>query len=662
MGCLLGLMIVGKIIGKVTTNFFDFQVEGKVKKFEFVQVYHKDYGYVLCQVMELERTLSGMIAKTAVIGYMNSDGRLSTIKIPFKVGSEVLRADPELIRKLINLDSKTGAYIGKLHEKDIEVKLNLNKLLTKHLAVMAKSGSGKSYFVGVVLEEILEKRIPLLVIDPHGEYLSLKYPNDNQADIKKMLRFGIQPKNYLRQIKEFEPGTLKINESLSAEELIKVLPKLNNNQLSLLYSAMLNLDYFDFKSLIRALQQEDSNVKWSLIPLIEYLSKSGVFSVAPTPLEELVRVGQCSIVNLKGVEPRISEIIVYKLVNDLFNARKKEKIPPFFLVIEEAHNFIPERGMGSTVCGPLLRNVASEGRKFGLGMCVVTQRPARIDKNVLSQCTTQVLLKVTNPNDVKAIAGSVEGINAQAQLELQNLPVGTALVTGIVDMPLVVDIRPRKTKHGGTAVDIIGCTEEQDITSAVENFESRQLMHVIKPPLARKDLEIMYGSEKKIATHLIPCLFLTIMHVDGTYNILVELVQGRILREDNEKMLYSPLPDLTGLSERELKVLKYAVNKGKFSPASLVEVGISLGDATTLLNHLISKNLIIPADNFYVPNSNLNLDPCQFYRKPEYQPVDYDSIIQPTLTIQDVESKLKPLYTIIDKKECYYIYHELKDK
>jgi DNA helicase HerA-like ATPase len=73
-----------------------------------------------------------------------------------------------------------------------------------------------------------------------------------------------------------------------------------------------------------------------------------------------------------------------------------DKIPPFMLVVEEAHNFCPERGFEKAISSNIMRTIASEGRKFGLGMMVISQRPARVDKNVISQCNTQIILRVTN--------------------------------------------------------------------------------------------------------------------------------------------------------------------------------------------------------------------------------------------------------------------------
>ena len=160
-------MILGKLTGKSTTSEFKFIIENETKKLDFVQVFHKVYDYVLCQVVEIEADESKTIAYCNVIGYKEK-GVIKKPRIPFDPQSEVLKADDEFIMSIIEIKDARDAAIGKLDGKDIKVSLDLNKVLTMHLAVLAKSGSGKSYSVGVLLEEMLEQNIPVLVIDPHG--------------------------------------------------------------------------------------------------------------------------------------------------------------------------------------------------------------------------------------------------------------------------------------------------------------------------------------------------------------------------------------------------------------------------------------------------------------------------------------------------------------
>ncbi|MFH1788277.1 MAG: ATP-binding protein, partial [Candidatus Altiarchaeota archaeon] len=232
-----------------------------------------------------------------------------------------------------------------------------------------------------------------------------------------------------------------------------------------LYEALRDLDgeRYTLKDLMARVEQEPTRFKWKVVSGLETLDDSGLFSGDPVAVEDLVREGQASIINLLGTEPHIQELVVAKLARTLFDARRLGSIPAFFFLIEEAHNFCPERGFGDAISSSLLRDIAAEGRKFGFQLCVVSQRPARVDKNVLSQCNTQIILKVTNPNDLRAIGHSIEGFTSGMEQEIRQLSVGHALIVGeCVEQPITVDIRARETKHLTTHIRVKAPEEEEE--------------------------------------------------------------------------------------------------------------------------------------------------------------------------------------------------------
>ena len=358
-------MILGKIVGKTTTTDFKFKADKDITIYQYVQIPIKD-KFALAQITEIEKDSNDTIAYCSIIGYRDGS-HISQIRTPLEPGIEVLEAESDFIRDTLGLVDEKGAYIGKLDGKNLKVFLDINKMLTKHVSILAKSGSGKSYASGVLLEELLDKKIPILIIDPHGEYSTLKYPNSDKTNMDK---FEVKPKSYLKQIQEYTPDT-KINtdckalklstKDLTPSEILQLLPaKLNNAQKGLLYSAIKSIGgKTDFDEIIMSLETEENSAKWTLINVLEYVQKLGIFSDSPTYLEELIQPGKASIINLKGVQPELSEVVVYKLVKDLFDARKQNKIPPFFLVLEESHNFCPERGFGEAKSSSILRTVAS---------------------------------------------------------------------------------------------------------------------------------------------------------------------------------------------------------------------------------------------------------------------------------------------------------------
>ncbi len=384
-------MSLGRITGRVSTNSFSFIVEGAAKKFGYVKVAHRESGNVLAQILEIEHTSSSTTAYCNVIGYRDRNNVLKPLSFPFEHNTAVERADDDFVKSILGLEAlKNAAYIGVLDGRtNLKISLDLNKLITKHIFVTGKSGSGKSYTAAVILEELLDKKVPLVIIDPHGEYSSLAFPSDER---EKLGEFSLTPKAYAAQIREFSPDIeanpnakpLKLNsKGLTPSELLQILPaKLSSSQLGILYSALKNLGgNADFNELVFELEaSEESSSKWTLINMLDYIKKLDLLSENPTLPSELVQQDKCSIINLRGIPPEVQEVIVYKIANDLFTARKKGNIPPFFLVIEEAQNFCPERNFGEAKSSPIIRQVTAEGRKFGMGMCVISQRPSRVDK------------------------------------------------------------------------------------------------------------------------------------------------------------------------------------------------------------------------------------------------------------------------------------------
>ncbi|NJL44439.1 MAG: ATP-binding protein, partial [Nitrosarchaeum sp.] len=243
-------MLLGTITGKTTTSTFTFEAKPATQKLDYVQVHHPACDYVLAHIIEMERTQDRILATCNVIGYKDPEGKIRQPRSPFDHGSEVFRADDSFIREVIRLDEKQeGAYIGKLEGKDIKVHLDLQRLLTKHVSILAKSGAGKSYTVGVLLEEILERRVPILIIDPHGEYATLGTPAENTDT--RMATFEVTPKAYTTQVYgdptlgEVKP--LKLPNTLTQEELIHLFPgKLNSTQMGILYSALKSIQKLTF--------------------------------------------------------------------------------------------------------------------------------------------------------------------------------------------------------------------------------------------------------------------------------------------------------------------------------------------------------------------------------------------------------------------------------
>jgi len=213
---------VGVTFGDVGTTSLKFNVSSPVDKGEYVQIAHPNVGWVLGQIENIERQSDlsvdkakdlnegkevdiddTVVAKVNIIGFRDENGLLRPPGNPFRAGEPVYLAEEELIRDVVGLkDLEEGAFIGKLRGHDIKVNMNINAIAQRHLSVLAKTGSGKSYTAGVLIEEMMKNDVTMVILDPHGEYSSLaKAGKGSNSE-----RFDVEAKGYGDKITEFSPN------------------------------------------------------------------------------------------------------------------------------------------------------------------------------------------------------------------------------------------------------------------------------------------------------------------------------------------------------------------------------------------------------------------------------------------------------------------------
>ena len=518
---------VGVIYGRTGSFTFEFAVPDGVvvRRGEYVKVWHEIEGWTLGHVDDVVRTsddfrlreaasaadrgrVGGGIqekttARASVVGFRDGDGLLRTPSTPFSPGDRVFRADEETIKYTLGLVGG-DIYVGLLEGHGIRVYLESDDLVQKHVSILARTGSGKSYTAAVILEELLENGIPMLIIDPHGEYLTLREAND--VDEKVFKRYGITGKGYGKQVTVYTPADKHINPAadrlfrlnevnLTTSELSQLFADdRSKSQTAILHEAISKLradkDRYTVDDIIFEVAQDKSKARWNVIHALERLKETGLLSEDPTSVNDLIRPGHASIIDMKGVEPDVQSMIVARLCSQLFEMRKLGKVPPCMLVIEEAHNFCPERGFDKTISTDILRTIASEGRKFGLGLLVISQRPARVDKNVISQCNTQIIMRITNANDLKALSKGIEGMTSGLEEEIKRLPAGVAMiVSNRIERPILVDVRVRRSKHGGTSPAIERGFPHHEEEPPEEIKEETQREEYSKTPEAKIDKE-----------------------------------------------------------------------------------------------------------------------------------------------------------------------------
>lgn len=413
-----------------------------------------------------------LVADVQTLGIYH-EKRFGDSLFPPSPGAGVGEPDTEILTSFFGLDAN-GLDIGKLPHHDVAVKVNPTRLLQKHLAILAISGAGKSFLTSVIMEELLDRKpeqgqIATIVIDTHGEYSS----------------FADDPK-YSAKVKVFPVSEVKIGLSnISAGQMNELLPKLSAAQARHLIKAMKEIGKEDYEisDLIKKVEEDNevtSKTKSILLSELEKLRNSKLFGMSDYPdLSELARQGGMSIIDLSDtINVFKKQAIVTYFGKNLFNARRRDSIPPFLLVVEEAHQFAPE-GVEEekSISRGVIILIAREGRKFNASLCLISQRPVRLSTTALSQCNTHFILRVINPNDLEHIKSSSEGINQSVLNQLPSLPVGSGLIVGeAVNYPLFVKIRDRKSKESSHGLPMEKAAIEYHKKSEQNKKDAKEFM------------------------------------------------------------------------------------------------------------------------------------------------------------------------------------------
>jgi hypothetical protein len=370
------------------------------------------------------------------------------------------------------------AHMGWLLNREtgaVDVHVPIDEFAATHLAILASTGSGKSYTAGVLMEEMMmpDVRASLLVFDPHGEY-------DTLAEMRGEETFE-DASGYQPEVEYFDPDNLQIRISeLSIGDVMSILDNPSDRMQERLDGGWRAMQQRESKTwgvddllaeMYQQYDEDDSSVgalEWRLRRSIQ---RNDLFTTdVNVPLKDLVAPGRCTVLQMDTLSRRDQQMIATVLLRRLYQARLAavrgrgddpnfdgETIDfPLFSLFEEGHRFAPATGEAPSLS--IMRTITSEGRKFGFGLGIISQRPSKIDQDVLSQCGTQVTMKIQNPTDQDAIKNSVEAAGEDVLRELPGLTPGQAVVSGdSMNTPVLIQVRRRHTQHGA---DSIPATQE----------------------------------------------------------------------------------------------------------------------------------------------------------------------------------------------------------
>lgn len=361
--------------------------------------------------------------------------------------------------------------------------------------------SGKSYSAGTIVEEILSlekeyaEKIACVVFDPVGIYWSMKLPNEQEIQLLK--EWKLEPKKF-DQVKVYVPLELKEayeKAGIPVDYTISISPKdfspddwalafnlertsqeaitLERN-FSELADEKKDFGIDDFVIKIKDDRMVEQDVKNILINFLEAAKSWGIFSEEGMRIEDIVKPGQVSVIDLSrvrgeawGLRNLIAAWITRQIYRERVLARKEEELarvesrerkkvfPLTWLVLEESHNFIPSDQQ--TVSSEPIKMIAKQGREPGISLICITQMPAKIHQDVLSQCDIVISFRLTSKDDLQALHAVYQTyMPEQLEKVINNLPrhlIGSAIILDDnLEKVFSINVRPRTSWHsGGTA-------------------------------------------------------------------------------------------------------------------------------------------------------------------------------------------------------------------
>ncbi len=479
---------IGYIVGESTSDYLTFVAPSDIplKKWDFVSVFIEEKEFL----GRIEKVLSRSELLNEDLGYESTrkyvsrgmfdelllcrarllgslvNNEIVTPRNIIKPGTVVYRTSETSLKEFFGFPEDRALLIGNLIDHDdVPVSIDVSGL-RRHLAILAQTGAGKSNVAAVIMEELLEKGASIIVLDPHADYVLMRKKSNGSfmPGSIRIFRTPLSTGRYEKENKGFVDHFTINFADLDLDSLCDIMDIREEwTNLRKIVEGIMKIPgaMRDLASFMKATEQIPQDERSRISGRLAFLNKiREIFSSTSTTTDEYYSPGQLSILDLSGMDQFLSNYFSYRVLQDIFEKKRQGYAgAPLFIFVEEAHNFVPPGSKWHI--SSLIRKIASEGRKFGMFLIVITQRPGKIDQDVLSQCNSEIIMKITNPLDQKAVLESGESISETVIHDLPSLNVGEAILTGeFVKFPMGVKVRRRSTLEGGGDIDIISALRE----------------------------------------------------------------------------------------------------------------------------------------------------------------------------------------------------------
>ncbi|RLA99755.1 MAG: ATPase [Deltaproteobacteria bacterium] len=418
-------------------------------------------------------TISKKVAECLLIGTLSHEGQFARgVAVYPNVGQKVRMVGLEEIKEIFSeFVSQDFSFARLAQAEDQRAFIHVDRFFGRHTAILGTTGSGKSCTVTSILQRTIEKYpdTHILVIDLHGEYATA-FPNDTQlieAD-------KVELPYWLLNFEEFQDLAVDVTEFTAHNQITGLRDALLQARQKTDEAEGLGLGnavtvdspiYFDLQEML----QQIRNWNKKMVPGAKGKEKKGPlhgifdrflirfdsrindprfrFMFSPTNysgnaslpqlLKEYLSIDtgkRMTVIDLSGI-PFEAVGVVVSVVSRVvyeFNFWNPDRRKfPILMVFEEAHNYIPNRPEAKfSAARAAVERLAKEGRKYGIGVIVVSQRPKELSETVISQCNTFIVMRLTNPEDQNYVRRLVPDSLAGLMNMLPSLRTGEALIIG----------------------------------------------------------------------------------------------------------------------------------------------------------------------------------------------------------------------------------------
>jgi len=434
----------------------------------------------------------GCLANLNILGEITTNPATKETKFfrgvrSFPVLNEAIyNMSPDDLRLIFNKESSPCIEIGRLQQDNrIIAKVRTNDLLSKHFAILGSTGSGKSCTVALVLQAILKENgnAHVVLFDPHNEYSKSFGPmaevisNDTldipiwmfdfvettellTSDIEDHAREETEvlhdvllkaKRLYDRAMKKGDTSAQTKLDDVEAElqrathiTLDSPVPYRIRDVIKLLDHSMGKLENNSnlgpYKRLKRRIQMLMAD------PRYQFIFRN---QASPLPIDDLVgRIFRIpvankpiSILDFSGIPSEALNVVVSVVARLAFElATWSERRIPVLLVCEEAHRYIPaDKSLGFHSTRRIIGRIAKEGRKYGVSLGIISQRPSELEASTLSQCSTIFSMRLSNELDQNFVRAAVPDGAAELLSFLPSLGTAETMVFGeSVNLPMRV--------------------------------------------------------------------------------------------------------------------------------------------------------------------------------------------------------------------------------